>query len=69
MQEKDKINTENEVALLKKLRHSNIVSYKDSYIDKDQHLNLVMIYCEGGDMYTKIQKRNGKNFEENLIID
>jgi serine/threonine protein kinase len=35
MQEKDRVNTENEVALLKKLRHSNIVSYKDSYIDKE----------------------------------
>jgi serine/threonine protein kinase len=40
---------------LRELRHTNIVAYKDSYMDRDQYLNIVMIYCEGGDMYNKIK--------------
>ncbi len=64
MNQKDRENTENEVRLLQKLRHSNIVSYKDSFMDRDQYLNIVMVYCEGGDMYNKIKSCKGKNFSE-----
>jgi non-specific serine/threonine protein kinase/NIMA (never in mitosis gene a)-related kinase len=55
MSQKDRENTENEVKLLRELRHTNIVAYKDSYMDRDQYLNIVMIYCEGGDMFNKIK--------------
>lgn len=51
MTQKDRENTENEVRLLQKLRHPNIVAYKDSYLDREQYLNIVMIHCEGGDIY------------------
>ncbi len=64
MSQKDRENTENEVRLLQKLRHSNIVSYKDSYLDRDQYLNIVMVHCEGGDMFNKIKAAKGKNFTE-----
>lgn len=41
------------------------MAYKDSYLDRDQqYLNIVMIYCEGGDMYNKIKSAKGKNFPE-----
>lgn len=69
MEKKDLENTENEVRLLQKIRHSNIVAYKDSYIDREQYLNLVMIYCDGGDMYSKIKQNKGKNFSEEQILD
>ena len=62
-------NTENEVRLLQRIRHTNIVSYKDSYVDREQYLNIVMIYCDGGDIYTKIKASKGKNFPEEMIID
>ncbi|CAD8209976.1 unnamed protein product [Paramecium octaurelia] len=67
MTQKDRENTENEVRLLQKLRHPNIVAYKDSYLDKEQYLNIVMIHCEGGDIYQKI--RNKKSFPESQILD
>ena len=35
MTQKDLENTENEVRLLQKIRHTNIVAYKDSYVDRD----------------------------------
>ncbi|EGR30764.1 protein kinase domain protein [Ichthyophthirius multifiliis] len=69
MCQKDRENTENEVRLLQKLRHSNIVAYKDSYMDREQYLNIVMIHCEGGDMHNKIQNQKGKHFPENQILD
>lgn len=69
MSQKDREQTENEVRLLQKLRHANIVAYKDSFIDREQFLNIVMIYCEGGDMYSKIKAQKGKNFSENQILD
>ena len=60
MSQKDRENTENEVilkiqvGLLRKLRHPNIVAYKDSFLDNDQYLNIVMVHCEGGDIFNKI---------------
>ena len=62
-------NWKNKVRLLQKLRHSNIVAYKDSFLDQDQYLNIVMIYCEGGDMHNKIKNAKAKNFPEIVIKD
>ena len=39
----------NEVRLLKKISHSNVVAYKDSYYHGDT-LNIVMEYAAGGDL-------------------
>ena len=69
MEQKDLENTENEVRLLQKIRHSNIVAYKDSYVDREQYLNIVMIYCNEGDIYTKIKASKGKNFSEDQILE
>ena len=82
MSQKDLENTENEVSfkywlnlnfkkvrLLQKIRHSNIVAYKDSYVDREQYLNIVMVYCDGGDIYSKIKSSKGKNFSEEQILE
>ena len=66
--EKEKIAIQDEVNLLKQLKHPNIVSYKDSFFDKENNLNIVMVFCEGGDMYTKIRKQKGEHFEEEQIL-
>lgn len=68
MMPRDRENTENEVRLLQKLRHPNIVGYKDSFLDREQYLNIVMTHCDGGDMYTTIQNAKGKNFSEDQIL-
>ena len=62
MPQKEQENTIQEVRLLQKLRHVNIVAYKDSFEDRENQLNIVMIYCEGGDMATKIKEALCKNF-------
>lgn len=45
------------------------MAYKDSFIDREQYLNLVMIYCEGGDVYTKIKESNNNPFPESQVLD
>lgn len=37
-------------------------------MDQDQFLNIVMVHCEGGDMYNKIRNCKGKNFPESVIM-
>eukprot|EP00286_Rhodomonas_abbreviata_P022449 CAMPEP_0181299854 /NCGR_PEP_ID=MMETSP1101-20121128/6574_1 /TAXON_ID=46948 /ORGANISM="Rhodomonas abbreviata, Strain Caron Lab Isolate" /LENGTH=126 /DNA_ID=CAMNT_0023405043 /DNA_START=309 /DNA_END=685 /DNA_ORIENTATION=+ len=44
----------NEVRLLQRLRHRNIVLYKDSFIH-DGALCIVMSYCAGGDVHSQIK--------------
>jgi serine/threonine protein kinase len=58
-----------QVRLLQKLRHTNIVGYKDSFLDREQYLNIVMMYCEGGDLYTRGKNAKGKNYPEDLVLE
>ena len=67
--EKEKKQINNEVSCIKKLRHPNIISYKDSFNDEDNYFNIVTTFCEGGDIYNKIQKQNGEYFSEEQILN
>ena len=66
--EKERIAIQDEVNLLKQLKHPNIVTYKDSFFDNENCLNIVMVFCEMGDMYTKIRKQKGEFFPEETIL-
>ena len=35
-------------------------------MDREQYLNIVMVYCEGGDMYNKIKNNKGNHFSEDV---
>ena len=62
--------TSNEVNLLKKLDHPNIIKFIDVY-KSQRYLELFMEYAEKGDLYDQIciQKKKKKHFEEKTIID
>lgn len=66
--ERDKQSAEQEAKLLKSLKHPNIVSYKESF-QVEGYLHIVMLYCDGGDLYTKIKEQNGKFIEEAQIVE
>ena len=66
--EKERIAIQDEVNLLKQLKHPNIVTYKDSFFDTENCLNIVTVFCEMGDMYTKIHKQKGEYFPEEQIL-
>ena len=60
---------EREAQLLSSLKHPNIVSYIESFLSRDHHLNIVMAFCEGGDLYTKLKYRKKQLLDEAQIIE
>lgn len=66
--DKDKKSAEQEAQILRSLKHPNIVSYKESF-QTDGYLHIVMLYCEGGDLYSKIKQQNGRLIEETQIVE
>lgn len=70
MTEKEKDEAMREVEVLSKMQHPYIVAYKESF-EYDKNLYIVMDYCEGGDLYTKIQEhaQKGRYFSEDIILN
>lgn len=68
--ERDKQSAQQEAQLLKKLKHPNIVSYKESF-QVDGYLHIVMLFCDGGDLYKKIKEHNDMNryIDEPQIVE
>ncbi|XP_043093374.1 serine/threonine-protein kinase Nek1 [Puntigrus tetrazona] len=60
-----------EVMILKKMIHGYIVSYVESFEDKETGLfYIVMEYCAGGDLYKRMKKQAEEGFfEEQQILD
>jgi NIMA (never in mitosis gene a)-related kinase len=67
IRQKEKENIENEVRLLSRLNHPNIVNYKESFTDSEQNMYIVMKYCEEGDLYKRIRDNKGKQFTESQV--
>ncbi|XP_076832896.1 serine/threonine-protein kinase Nek3 isoform X2 [Brachyhypopomus gauderio] len=59
--------TRREAVLLSRMKHPNIVAFKDSFED-DDHLYIIMEYCSGGDLLQKIHLQKGTLFSENVIL-
>lgn len=56
----------NEVRFLSKLEHPNIVKYYDSFIE-EEHLYIVMEYCEGGDLSKFLRSHQDCHLKEELV--
>lgn len=71
MTEEEKREAIQEGLILEKLDHSNIIKFREVYVDKiNQHtLNIVMDYADGGDLQVRIKSQKGKYFLENQILD
>ena len=65
---RDILSAQQEAHLLKRLKHPNIVSYKESF-ETGGILHIVMLYCDGGDLYTQIKQRNGHLIEETQVVE
>eukprot|EP00698_Gefionella_okellyi_P005407 TRINITY_DN14959_c0_g1_i1.p1 TRINITY_DN14959_c0_g1~~TRINITY_DN14959_c0_g1_i1.p1 ORF type:complete len:738 (-),score=146.49 TRINITY_DN14959_c0_g1_i1:113-2326(-) len=66
---KERRSAEQEVDLLSKLNHPNIVAYRESFIGKENELCIIMTYCEGGDLYARIKAQQGVYFTEKQILE
>ncbi|KYO34354.1 serine/threonine-protein kinase Nek3-like [Alligator mississippiensis] len=60
-------NSRKEAILLAKMKHPNIVAYKESF-EADGHLYIVMEYCDDGDLMQKIKHQRGKPFPQDTIL-
>ncbi|XP_030669304.1 serine/threonine-protein kinase Nek3 isoform X2 [Nomascus leucogenys] len=61
-------NSRKEAVLLAKMKHPNIVAFKESF-EAEGHLYIVMEYCDGGDLMQKIKQQKGKLFPEDVILN
>ncbi|NWY66025.1 NEK3 kinase, partial [Erithacus rubecula] len=60
-------NSRKEAVLLAKMKHPNIVAFKESF-ESDGHLYIVMEYCDDGDLMQKIKHQGGNLFPEDKIL-
>ncbi|KAI9596113.1 kinase-like domain-containing protein [Syncephalis fuscata] len=64
MSDKERRQMVNEVNILNKLRHPNIVRYHERQIDQDLRcIYIVMEYCSGGDLAAVIKYYKGRNMQ------
>ncbi|KAL1254689.1 hypothetical protein QQF64_016918 [Cirrhinus molitorella] len=68
MSNKERQESRKEVAVLANMSHPNIVQYKESF-EESGCLYIVMDYCEGGDLFKKINNQRGTLFPEEQILD
>ncbi|XP_036438240.1 serine/threonine-protein kinase Nek1 isoform X2 [Colossoma macropomum] len=68
MSNKERQESRREVAVLANMSHPNIVQYKESF-EEGGCLYIVMDYCEGGDLFKKINNQKGVIFPEEQILD
>ncbi|XP_051038419.1 serine/threonine-protein kinase Nek1 isoform X2 [Phodopus roborovskii] len=68
MSGKERQESRREVAVLANMKHPNIVQYKESF-EENGSLYIVMDYCEGGDLFKRINAQKGTLFQEDQILD
>ncbi|XP_077441349.1 serine/threonine-protein kinase Nek1 isoform X14 [Vanacampus margaritifer] len=68
MSDKERQESRKEVSVLANMSHPNIVQYKESF-EEGGCLYIVMDYCEGGDLFKKINSQKGMLFTEEQILD
>ncbi len=55
-----RIRSFNEIKILKLLNHPNIIKYRESFIDQNKYLCIVMQYAQQGDLSSLILKTNSE---------
>jgi len=55
-----------EINILGRVDSPYIVKYFDSFVD-DQKINIIMEFCDHGDLHTYLAKLNGKQLSENAV--
>jgi non-specific serine/threonine protein kinase/NIMA (never in mitosis gene a)-related kinase len=69
MPQKERVATQMEVDLLRRLCHPNIVRYYDSFMSKNgESLCISMEYCDGGDLAGQIKNARRQLFSEEKIL-
>lgn len=67
LSDKERRDVMNEISILSILEHNNIIAYFNHFLDKNTLL-IELEYCNGGNLYDKINHQNGKLFSEEVVI-
>ncbi|XP_037342934.2 serine/threonine-protein kinase Nek9 isoform X1 [Pungitius pungitius] len=67
LSEKESRDVMNEISILSILQHNNIIAYLNHFVDKNTLL-IELEYCNGGNLYDKINRQKGKLFSEEVVI-
>ena len=54
---------------MKNISHPNIVEMIESYTSDENCLNIILEFCNGGDLQNKIDKMKKKVFKEQKVAD
>ena len=68
MKPKEHEEAKKEIKLLAAFNHPNIVRYRDSFIESGT-LNIVMDFCEGGELHQLLKERKGAVLTEQQVLD
>lgn len=66
---RERRSAEQEAQLLSRLRHPNIVTYRESWEGEDCQLYIVMGFCEGGDLYHRLKQQKGELLPERQVVE
>ncbi|CAD8154014.1 unnamed protein product [Paramecium pentaurelia] len=68
---KEKENALNEIDVLKNLHHPCIIEYRESFVDRNKYLCIVMDYAEEGTLHQRLeqQKQKQEHLKESQIIE
>ena len=72
LKEKERDTLLNEIKVLKKINHQNVIEIKNSQYSKDKKfLNIITEYAEDGTLQEKYEEQKKKNqyFDENELLD
>ncbi|XP_019622709.1 PREDICTED: serine/threonine-protein kinase 33-like [Branchiostoma belcheri] len=57
-----------ESEVLRDLKHPNLVGYKEAF-EQFGYLYIVMNYCDGGDLFTRLKGQSGRPLEEPVLVE
>ncbi|XP_056151594.1 serine/threonine-protein kinase Nek9 [Lampris incognitus] len=67
LSDKERRDVMNEISILSILQHNNIIAYFNHFMDKNTLL-IELEYCNGGNLYDKINQQKGTLFTEEVAI-
>ncbi|KAM3870835.1 serine/threonine-protein kinase Nek9 [Diretmus argenteus] len=67
LSDKERRDVTNEISILSILQHNNIIAYFNHFMDKNTLL-IELEYCNGGNLYDKINQQKGKLFSEEVVV-
>ncbi|CAH1265227.1 NEK4 [Branchiostoma lanceolatum] len=57
-----------ESEVLRDLKHPNLVGYKEAF-EQFGYLYIVMNFCDGGDLFTRLKGQSGRPLEEPVLVE